>query len=175
MFVPAGRFKQQEEKTKALEDKVKSHKRERVLIYDAAMKHVRTGGSFFTERLGSIGVQEPKGGRDKYITKNKFVYPPCATLRGFRLSSSLLHPLPTLSFCIGEEERGGRCQRGEAQVRKRAGQYAPRGRSGAEQDKVLCMGGRMLGRQETVSTTPFPASSLAQYPQLHFTLARLVS
>lgn len=39
--MPADRLKQQEEKTKVLEEKVKIHKRERVLIYDAAMKHVR--------------------------------------------------------------------------------------------------------------------------------------
>ena len=40
MVVPAEQIKQQEETTKALEDKVKGHKRERVLIYDAAMKQV---------------------------------------------------------------------------------------------------------------------------------------
>lgn len=43
MVVPAEQIKQQEEKTKALEDKVKSHKRERILIYDAAMKQVGYG------------------------------------------------------------------------------------------------------------------------------------
>ena len=38
--MPAEQFKQQAETTKALEDKVKRHERERVLIYDAAMKQV---------------------------------------------------------------------------------------------------------------------------------------
>jgi len=43
MVVPAERFKQQASKIKELEDQVKNHQRERVLIYDAAMKQVRCG------------------------------------------------------------------------------------------------------------------------------------
>eukprot|EP00903_Cladosiphon_okamuranus_P012297 g11529.t1 len=39
--MPAEQLKQQAEKTKALEDKVKSHKRELALIYDAAMKQAK--------------------------------------------------------------------------------------------------------------------------------------
>eukprot|EP00752_Nemacystus_decipiens_P001485 g1459.t1 len=41
IVVPAEQMKQQAEKTKALEDKVKRHKRERILIYDAAMKQAK--------------------------------------------------------------------------------------------------------------------------------------
>lgn len=55
MVVPAERFKQQANKIKELEDQVNSHQRERVLIYDAAMKQVRCTlqeGKF--ERVGIL-------------------------------------------------------------------------------------------------------------------------
>lgn len=79
----------------------------------------------------------------------------------------LLPTLPTIAFCIGEEERGGRCQRGEAHTRKRAGQYAARGRLGAEQDKVLLW--RVLEDTKPYRQRPFPLCSHTQPAQLHFT------
>lgn len=53
----AEHFKQHAAKIEALEDKVKSHKRERVLIYDAAMKQVRTGGKIHRPTAAPTGIQ----------------------------------------------------------------------------------------------------------------------
>lgn len=54
MVVPAARFTQQANKIKELENQVKNHQRERVLIYDAAMKQVRLGVQQFSSRLDKV-------------------------------------------------------------------------------------------------------------------------